>query len=111
MKKAAKVAYGIAMNGGMVACAVAGLFYGVEWAKNIALFLMWVSTVMLTLAAFNKDAKQQMHDKGRTTPRWFSVGSDLALMVVFASAGHFLYATMSVWQISCEASIFDKKEA
>lgn len=102
-----KKIYAVSVNIATIACAVAGLFHAVVWAWNITAFVMWLSTVALTLCMFNEKSKLELRRKGRNIPKWFSIATDLVLALLFAATGHFGYAAMSAWQIGCEAAIFE----
>lgn len=98
------------LNGGMTACAIYGLFYQVEQAKNVLLFMVWSASVLLTMAAFNNDAKLAARAKGRSVPIWLSAGNDLIIMLALASVGRFFTAAAVLWQICCEAAIYRSED-
>jgi hypothetical protein len=90
-----------------LACAVYGLFYGIAWAKNITLFLVWTMTVMIALVSAVDEVKLEARKKGRSLPKWFSVTADLSIALMLASVGRFFSAAAMVLQTLCEMSIFE----
>ena len=98
------------LNGGMTACAVYGLFLHVDQAKNVLLFLVWSASVMVTLAGIHEETKLKLRAKGPSVPRWLTIGNDLLIMVALASVGRFYSAAAMLWQICCEANIYDNKD-
>lgn len=95
------------LNGGITACAIYGLFFHVEYAKNLLLFLAWSLSVLGTIAMMSKEAKASCREKGRSVPTWLAVTNDLAVMAMLASVGRYFTAAAVLWQILCEANIYE----
>lgn len=102
--------YWLMMNGLMVASGIYGLFYGLEWAKNIFLFLTWATVVLSILCACCKETRLAARAKGRSIPAWLSVGVDIAIAIALASVGRFVLAAAVLIQISFDTAIMDGKD-
>ncbi len=98
------------MNGMMWAGAYWGLYLGQEWAKNILMFLVWVSAVTSTLASFNSKVKEELQSRGPCVPRPVAIVADIVLMIVLAGYGRFFSAVAMLFSISAESSIFKSTE-
>lgn len=106
-----KLVLGSMLNVASVGLAVAGVLYHVEWAENLLLFMVWVATIAGTCVAFSDKSKAELRSKGPTSPRGLAATTDIITAGIFASAGHYGYAAMVVWQIACESNIYDMEAA
>ena len=106
MKQAKRVVWWFTINGAMLILAGLGLWYGYAWAINLVLFFMWVMTVLRFATVYCPSLKADAMKVPRTVPRAISVAVDLAMVVMMASAGHFIIAAAWFYQLGCEEYIY-----
>jgi hypothetical protein len=63
-----------------------GLVEGVEGARNLTIFLVWVLFV-LSLFALQKDVIKEMADKPPSVPRWIDFTYDAAVLALIVWQG------------------------
>jgi len=98
---------GLLLNGGATVCAVYGLYFHVEPARNVILFLVWVGAALTPLVFMCDDSKRKVRATGRSIPRWVAVTNDIAIMVMLASVGRFFSAAAVLWQMCFETAIYE----
>ena len=98
------------LNGALLGLIIDAIVYHETWALNVVRFAIWAMTVLATVAILSKDVRMKARAKGRSVPKWLSVTYDLAIIALLASAGHFWCAGAWLWQMMCEAGIYDMKE-
>lgn len=74
-----------------------GYFLGVEGAKNLFLFLVWLN-LLTCLCMLNGDVQKSIREKGRSVPAWISVGYDVAMVAVMVWIG--LWFTASAFTLA-----------
>ena len=72
--------------------------------------MVWGLTILNTVAGMSNEVKLKARAKGRSVPAWLSVANDLAIMAMLASVGRFFAAGAVLWQICCEAAIYEGKD-
>ena len=106
-----RIAMFIMLTGLMQFCAIYGLLYHVEWAKNIILFMVWAMGIITTLIFSAKDVRNEIRRKGRSVPAWVSICTDLVILIILASVGRFVTAAAMLWQMACEAAIYEEDKS
>lgn len=77
-------------GGAIFAAVISGMFYGVEWAANVALFVLWFIAV-ISIFYVSEDVQRSLPT---ITPslRYFHAALDVSLVVLLAAGGWFVTA-------------------
>jgi len=108
-KKIARIFKWVVIQSLFLAAGIAGLYYYVDWAKNIFLFLVCFGTAAEILIAGASKAKAMAREIGLPVPQWLSSSYDMVIVLILASVGHFFFATLWVIQIIAELYIYNKE--
>lgn len=74
----------MAFNSILAALCGAGVFFGIEWARNIAYFLSWVIVIACFVCVSSYDTFYKMRRHGRSLP--FSLTLSFGLFFIFSFA-------------------------
>jgi hypothetical protein len=91
--------------------------HGAAWAWNLFRFLMWTFTALdallipVLLLALVLEVKNPKPVPGRTVPWWVNAGSDVAVGLVLAAHGLFLYAGLALAQVALECILWAEMDA
>ncbi|MBI5901810.1 MAG: hypothetical protein HZB40_21645 [Rhodocyclales bacterium] len=79
LRRMGRAVWWLAINGTFGVLLWFGLVEGVEGARNLGLFMAWVSAVV-SLFVFTDSVQAEMTKNGRSVPRPIGVASDLAIL-------------------------------
>ena len=68
----------VAINGGMAAAMWYGIVENVDGARNVFMFMVWLSFVA-SLFLMSEEMQKHIKKRGRSVPRWMSVPYDIAV--------------------------------
>jgi hypothetical protein len=92
------------------AAIIAAMWLGVHGTKpawNVFVFLQWLNTLIWIMLYSARNEKKFFSDfPSQSFPAWFYSVSDLAIALVLAAFGHFVYASFSVVQMLCEQGFY-----
>ena len=95
------------INGIFAACIYFGLFENIEGAKNLTLFIAWLSIIMSMFMLTDAAQEALVKQGGPSVPRWFDITLDIAVIGIFVwlnwtwtAAGYTLHMFMLIaaWQ-------------
>lgn len=107
MSKAVKILIWVASTVVYTGSIICGFWFGVEWCRNIAMFLVWLNFITSAMVALHTPSKDKKHKEGRTVHRYISYTQDIATVLFLAAIGEFVLASISAAQSSFEYSIYD----
>ena len=98
---------------------IAGAFYGVGWAYNVVLFMVWVMSITYTATILLPDCLESQAAKMVSKPysklfltnpylKWYDRVTDAAFLLLMAAAGWFVTAAAFVVMMSAKELIKDK---
>lgn len=94
-------------NAVFVALLCAGLFQGIIWAKNLALFIVWLRAFALIAVYFHEETKQKVRASGCPVPASFRLCYGVAIVAALAAGGATVSAVVSLISLVCGSAIFD----
>ncbi|MFL6314756.1 MAG: hypothetical protein ACJ71W_21840 [Terriglobales bacterium] len=97
----------------VTAAIVAAMWLGIHGTKpawNVFVFLQWLNTMIWIMLYSARNEKKFFSDfPAQSFPAWVYSVSDLAIALVLAAFGHFVYASFSIIQMLCEQSFYDAR--
>ena len=91
----------IVLNAILLICGIMGFTLGVEGAKNLFMFLFWLSFV-LSFSYLNDKMRYDVQKRGRSVPRIVSVLVDFTIICMLAINARFIMATCWLIQMGME---------
>lgn len=91
------------------ACIYFGLFEGVEGAKNVVLFVAWLSGIV-SLVCLSDTVVEAMKDQQPSVPRWIDIIYDIFIVAVFVWFAYWLTAIVYMIHIILLQGMWEKIE-
>lgn len=93
-------------NGLMATVLWLGGYRDVVWAKNVFLFMVWVTFFLSIACLIAKEARQKLFDKGPSVPTRVAATYDTLVVLAIAALGWFFLATIYAIASCVEYIIF-----
>lgn len=89
-----KILRWVFLNGCVLGSFIAGQFFGIEWAMNIALFMLWLTAIIGSIFVFvPKGTMNEVMKSSKISfpvPFWADVTYDAVMLLLIASQGMFV---------------------
>ena len=97
------------VNGSFLSSLIYGIFFEVQWAENVAVFIVVVLTIFALLAMFNMVVVAESLNKNKPLiPERFDVAFDVICTLIMAAAGWFCLAGCYVFHMVVLATVRSK---
>jgi hypothetical protein len=126
MKKFAKFVRWMILNGVFISAGVAGVYYKIDPAMNVFLFMAWVTSILGLFSATAVGLCASLLDEGlnnntptthslakmfsglrRSVPAWFGISFDFFILGLIVVSGHYILGIFYLIQMVCEGFIFN----
>lgn len=101
----------LAINCLIIALLWIGLVEGVDGARNLGLFVVWVSIVLSFFVLVFDDVRNELVKKGASVPRSISVPTDFFIIGILAWTGYAVTAAFFFFAWAIVYSALHHKEA
>jgi hypothetical protein len=125
MKRLAKVVRWFVLNGVFAAAGVAGIFYHINPAMNVFLFIAWATSILSGIMLVCVLAGEHVIGQGvvgntsevqglakmfsdlqRSVPAWFGMSFDFGILGLIVMNGHYILGFFYLFHMFCESMIF-----
>jgi hypothetical protein len=96
----------ILVNGFFLLALVSGVFYNVEAAETLAIFMAWI-TVIFSFFLKSEHAQEEMVKQGRSVPKYVDMVFDIIIVGILIYGGWWITSLMYLIHISLFQQAWD----